>query len=324
MEVRNMNKYRHTEGFKRYYTLDYFYKQQFQTKVCKISLNGGFTCPNLDGVSGYGGCIYCSKLGSGEFAGNQQDDLVDQFHTVAKMMKQKWPQAKYIGYFQARTNTYAPVAELKDKYERILNQENVIGLAIATRADAISDDCYDYLEELATRTYLTVELGLQTIHPKTSALINRCHSLTCFEQAVKELRKRNINVVVHIINGLPHETKEMMIATTNYLNQFDIQGIKIHMLSVLTDTPLATYYQKAPFSILTKEEYIEIVCDQLERLNPEFVIHRITGDPKREDLIAPNWLLKKFVVINDIDKELKRRDTYQGIYYNNINKKNNL
>lgn len=310
-----MNNFRHTDGFKRYYTLDYFNKKTFHTKVFKISLNGGFTCPNLDGTSGFGGCIYCSKTGSGEFAGKIEDHLITQFYEIKNKMHKKWKDGKYIGYFQARTNTYAPVEELKQKYECILKQDNVIGLSIATRSDAISEECYQYLEELATRTYLTVELGLQTIHEETTKFINRCHDLKCFEEAVKKLRERNINVVVHVINGLPGETKEMMLETTNYLNQFDIQGIKIHMLSILKDTPLATYYEKHPFHTLTKDEYIDIVCSQLEQINPNFVIHRITGDPKKEDLITPDWLIKKFVVINDIDKEFIKRDTYQGIYY---------
>lgn len=310
-----MNQFKNTEGFKRYYTLDYFYKHKFHSKVFKVSLNGGFHCPNLDGTVGYGGCIYCSKLGSGEFAGNKKDDILKQFEEVKEKMHQKWKEAKYIGYFQARTNTYAPLSELKEKYEIILNQPNVIGLSIATRPDSISDECLEYLEELSKKTYLTVELGLQTIHEKTSKLINRCHTLECFHDMVLKLRKRNINVVVHIIDGLPYETKEMMIETIKYLNQFDIQGIKIHMLSVLKNTPLETYYQMKPFHLLTKDEYIDIVCSQLEYLNPNIVINRITGDPKHEDLIAPNWLLKKFVVINDIDKEFIRRDTYQGIYY---------
>lgn len=314
-----MNNFRHTEGFKRYYTLDYFYKTTFKSKVFKISLNGGFSCPNLDGTVGSGGCIYCSKLGSGEFAGNKKDDILKQFHEVKEMMLKKWSNAKYIAYFQARTNTYAPLDELKGKYEIVLKEDNVIGLSLATRPDAISDECLDYLTELNKRTYLTVELGLQTIHSETTKLINRCHSLECFDNMVKKLRERNINVIVHIINGLPNETKEMMVETIKYLNKFDIQGVKIHMLSILKNTPLESYYQKKPFHVLTKDEYIDIICDQLEQLNPNIVINRITGDPKKEDLITPDWLFKKFVVINDIDKEFNKRDTYQGIYY----KKNN-
>ncbi len=310
-----MNKFKYTDGFKRYYTLDYFYKHKFNSKVFKVSLNGGFTCPNIDGTVGTGGCIYCSKIGSGEFAGDKCDDIVTQFNNIKKMMHKKWDTEKYIGYFQARTNTYASVDKLKSLYEPILKQNGVVGLSIATRCDAISDECLDYLEDLSKRTYLTIELGLQTIHEETSKLINRCHTLKCFEDMVEKLRKRNINVVIHIINGLPYETKQMMIETAKYLNTLNIQGVKIHMLSILKDTPLEQYYQKKHFHILTKDEYIDIVCDQLEILNSEIVINRITGDPKKEDLITPDWLLKKFVVLNDIDKELIKRDTYQGIKY---------
>jgi len=228
------------------------------------------------------------------------------------MMLKKWPKAKYIGYFQANTNTYADVDVLKEKYETILKLDNVVGLNIATRPDSISDECLDYLEQLAKRTYLTIELGLQTIHEETSIFINRCHSLECFNDMVKKLRDRNINVVVHVINGLPLETKEQMIETVKYLNKLDIQGIKIHMLSILKDTPLEKYYEENKFHILTKEEYIDIVISQLEELRPEIVIHRITGDPKLEDLIEPKWLVKKFCVLNDIDKEMVKRDVYQG------------
>ena len=229
------------------------------------------------------------------------------------MMLKKWPKAKYIGYFQARTNTYAPIEELKKKYEVILKQDNVVGLSIATRPDSISDECLDYLEELSKRTYLTIELGLQTINEKTSKLINRCHSLECFENMVTKLRKRKINVVVHIINGLPNETKEDMINTVKYLNKLDIQGIKIHMLSIIKDTPLEKLYKKNKYHVLTKEEYIDIVVDQLEYLREEIVIHRITGDPDPKELIEPKWLIKKFTVLNDIDKEMVKRDTYQGV-----------
>lgn len=306
------NPFQYTDNNKRYHTLDYFYKNKFGKKVCKISLNAGFTCPNKDGTKGYGGCIYCSKLGSGDFAGNKEKDLITQFNEVKEIMKKKWPDALYIGYFQANTNTYAKTEVLKQKYEPILELENVIGLNIATRPDAITEDCLDYLEELSTKTYLTVELGLQTIHEKTTKLINRGHDLECFTNMVKELRKRNINVVVHIINGLPYETKEMMLETVEYLNKLDIQGIKIHMLHIIKDTRLANLYNQEKFHILTKEEYIDIVIEQLERLRPEIIINRITGDPVKEDLIEPTWLLKKFCVLNGIDKEMVKRNSYQG------------
>lgn len=306
------NLFKYSDNNKRYHTLDYFYKQKFGIKVFKVSLNAGFSCPNLDGTVGYGGCIYCSNSGSGDFAGNENDDLITQFNEVKNKLHQKWPEAKYIGYFQAHTNTYAPLNVLKEKYESVLKLPNVVGLSIATRPDAIDNECLQYLSELNKKTYLTVELGLQTIHEKTTKLINRCHTLETFELMVKKLRENNINVVVHIINGLPYETKKMMIETIKYINSLDIQGVKIHMLHILKNTKLAELYNKNKFHILTKEQYIDIVCDQLEYLRPKIVINRITGDPVKEDLIEPNWLIKKFCVLNDIDKELVIRDTYQG------------
>ena len=308
--------FKYSDSNKRYYTLDYFYKHKFNSKVFKVSLNAGFTCPNKDGKVGTGGCIYCSKTGSGEYAGDIKKDLVTQFNEVKEMMLKKWPKAKYIGYFQANTNTYTSVDILKEKYEAILKLDNVVGLNIATRPDAISDECLDYLEELAKKTYLTIELGLQTIHEKTSIFINRCHTLDCFTEMVKKLRNRNINVVVHIINGLPYENKEMMIDTVKYLSNLDIQGIKIHMLSILKNTKLADIYKLENFKLITREEYIDIVCDQLEYLREDIVVNRITGDPKVSDLIEPDWLIKKVTILNDIDKEMKRRDSYQGIKYN--------
>ena len=305
--------FKYTLDNKRYHTLNYFYKNKFGIKVFKVSLNGGSSCPNLDGRIGYGGCIYCSKSGSGEFGGDKEDSLEEQFLKMKEVVNKKHIPCKYIGYFQARTNTYASLDVLKEKYECILKQDDVIGLNIATRCDAISDDCLDYLEELSKRTFLTIELGLQTIHEKTSVLINRCHSLKQFEDMVVKLRKRNINVCVHIINGLPYETEEMMLDTVRYLNKLDIQGIKIHMLYIIKDTVIDTMYKKERFKILSKEEYIDIVIKQLELLRPEIVINRITSDPDKETLVEPRWLVDKCQLLNDIDKEMKRRNTYQGI-----------
>ena len=309
--------FKYTLDNKRYHTLNYYYKKKYGKKTFKVSLNGDFSCPNKE-KNGHG-CIFCSRLGSGDFAGNKNEDLITQFNNIKNIMEKKWPDSYYIGYFQANTNTYAPLEVLKQKYETILSLPNVVGLNIATRSDAISKECYDYLEILNKKTDLIVELGLQSIHEKTLKFINRGHDLNNFERAVKELQKRNIKVVVHIINGLPNETKEDMIETIKYLNQLNINGIKIHMLHIIKDTDLADYYIANPFHILSKEEYIDIVCEQLEYLNPSIVIHRITGDPKKEDLIEPKWLLKKFVVLNDIDKEMKRRNIYQGDKTKEIN-----
>ncbi len=306
------NKFKYSNSNKRYHTLDYYYKTKYNSKISKISLNMGLTCPNKDGSKGYGGCIYCSKLGSGEFGGDKKEPLFKQFHTVKKMMDNKWPDSKYIAYFQANTNTYGPIDLLKEAWDEVLTYKDVVGINISTRPDSISEECYDALEELNNKTDLIVELGLQTIHKRTSDLINRCHSLEEFENAVKELNKRNIKVLVHIINGLPGESKEDMLETVKYLNNLDIWGIKIHMLNVLKDTKLYEMYKEEPFHILTREEYVDIVIDELELLRPEIVINRLTADGKLDDLIEPKWIIKKFCVLNEIDKEMVRRDSYQG------------
>ena len=300
--------FKYTLDNKRYYTLNYYNKMKYNSKVFKVSLNAGFGCPNKRNGKG---CIYCYN-GSGE---NRGMSLVEQFNKVKDTVSKKWPNSKYIGYFQADTNTYAPLPILKKNYEEILNLPNVIGLNIATRCDALPNDVLDYLEELNKKTNLVVELGLQTIHESTSKLINRGHTLDEFEKAVNKLRKRNIDVVVHIINGLPYETKEMMLETVKYLSNLDIQGIKIHMLFILKDTELANLYEKEKFHILTKEEYVDIVCDQLELLRDDIVINRITGDPDKKLVIEPVWLIRKFGVLNEIDKEMARRNSYQGIKY---------
>ena len=306
------NKFEYSLDNKRYHTLTYYYKNKFNAKVCKVSLNANFTCPNIDGTVGFGGCIYCSKLGSGEFGGNPKDSLIEQFEKGKKTMQRKWPDAKFIAYFQANTNTYAPLERLKECFEPFIERKDCIGLSIATRSDSITDECLDYLEDINKRTFLIVELGLQTIHEKTSKLINRCSTLKDFTDMVKKLKRRNINVVVHIINGLPYETEEMMIETVKYLNKLNIDGIKIHMLEVLKDTPLEKYYAKNKFKILSKEEYVNIVVKQLEYLNKEIVIHRLTADPDKNNIIEPTWLIKKFTILNEIDKLMSKNNIYQG------------
>ena len=306
------NKFPFTLDNKRYHTLTYFYKEKFGCKIAKVSLNANFSCPNIDGTKSYGGCIFCSKSGSGDFAGDVNDSLMMQFIKGKKMMQNKWPNAKFIAYFQARTNTYADVDTLKRYFEPFINNKYCVGLAIATRSDSISDSCLDYLESISKRCYLQVELGLQSSKKETLKLINRGETVEEFETMVNKLRARNINVVVHIINGLPYETDNDMLDTVKYLNKLDIQGIKIHMLHILKDTPLEIMYKNHPFKVLTKEEYVNITVKQLTYLRKEIVIHRITGDPKKEDLIEPTWLLKKFEVLNEIDKKMVKDNIYQG------------
>ena len=308
-----MTKFKYSDSNKRYYTLDYYYKHKYGCKIAKISLNLGLTCPNKDGTVGFGGCIYCSKLGSGEYGGDPVKPLKEQFEAVKNVMIKKWPNCKFIAYFQANTNTYGDLDYLIKNWEEALSYPNVVGINISTRPDSISHECFEYLEKLNRKTDLVVELGLQTTNEKTSKLINRCSDLKTFDNCVKELNKRNIKVLVHIINGLPYETKEDMINTVKHISKLDIWGIKIHMLHVLNDTKLAKIYEEEKFHILTRDEYVSIVCDQLELIPSNIVINRITGDPKIDDLIEPFWLTKKFCVLNEIDKELVKRDSYQGI-----------
>lgn len=304
---------------KRYHTINYDLTHRFNTRVFKVSLNGNFSCPNFKNGSG---CIFCSAKGSGDFAGNKEDDLLTQFNNIKTKLNNKWPDTKYIAYFQANTNTYAPVNVLKKKFEETLTFPNVVGINIGTRPDAITDECLEYLTDLSKKTFLTIELGLQSMHDDTLKLINRGHNLKCFDNCVKRLREKNINVVVHIINGLPFETFDMMMDTIRHLNKLDIQGIKIHMLHVLKNTKLESFYKETNFHLLTKEEYVNIVCDQIEELNKNIVIHRLTGDGAKEDLVAPLWTLKKVSVLNDIDKELKKRGTYQGFNKSILNRVN--
>jgi len=299
---------------KRYNTINEFYRSKFGSKVYKISLNGNFTCPNRDGSVSYKGCIFCSESGSGDFAGNKEFSLKEQFTEINEIMKNKWSDGKFIAYFQANSNTYGSIEKLKELYEEALVlDENIVGLSIATRADCLPDYVIDYLADLNQRTYLTVELGLQTIHEKTLEFINRGHDLPTFVDGVKKLRNKGINVVVHIINGFPGETTEEMLDTARFLNTLDIQGVKIHMLFIQKKTELAYFFYKNPFKLLSLEEYVDIVVKQIEILNESIIVHRVTGDAPKSELIEPKWTLKKLVVANEIDKLMRKRNSYQGI-----------
>lgn len=297
---------------KRYNTLNEFYRNMFNSKVFKVSLDAGFTCPNKDGKLGTGGCIFCTTT---PFIGDKRKELSVQFEEVKTMLHRKWPDAKYVVYLEAGSNTYADVSTLKRIYEPLLEYENVVGLNIGTRPDCLDDDIIEYLEDLNKRTYLTVELGLQSAHDRTLQFLNRRHTRRDIVETVEKLKRRKIEVVIHIINGLPNETKDDMVETARFVSSLGVAGIKIHMLYIEKGSKLAAIYEKQKFPLLTKEEYIEIVARQLQVLSPNIVIHRITGDPDRDKLIAPTWLIKKFVVLNDIDKYLKLHDIRQGDSY---------
>ncbi|WP_018921794.1 TIGR01212 family radical SAM protein [Salsuginibacillus kocurii] len=302
-------------GDKRYHTLNHHFRAHFGEKVMKIPLDGGFDCPNRDGNVATGGCTFCSARGSGDFAGDRKDDLVTQFQQIKARSHKKWKSGKYIGYFQAFSNTYAPVETLREMYEVILEQEGVVGLSIATRPDCLPDDVIDYLAELNERTYLWVELGLQTVHERTANLINRAHDYECYVEGVNKLRAHGIRVCSHIINGLPLETNEMMIETVDELMKLDIQGIKIHLLHLMKQTPMVKQYEQGLVEFLSFEDYVSLVVDQIERIPPHVVIHRLTGDAPNEMLIGPMWSMNKFEVLTAIDRELERRESWQGKRY---------
>ncbi|GAA0745336.1 TIGR01212 family radical SAM protein [Clostridium oceanicum] len=303
---------------KRYHSLNYFLRNKFGSKVFKVSLDGGFSCPNRDGTISKGGCIYCSERGSGDFAGNRDFSIHNQFQDILKMMNKKWKSNKYIAYFQPYTNTYAPVEILRKKYEEAINEEGVVALAIATRPDCLGEDVLDLLEEINKKVYVWIELGLQTSNEKTAKTINRGYKIDVFEKAVKNLRERNIDVVVHTIFGLPGETKEDMINTVKYLSTKDIQGVKFHLLHLMKNTPLVKLYEKGELKFLTLEEYIDVICESISILPPSVVVHRLTGDSPRSLLIGPMWSLKKWEILNSIDKKLKDENLYQGISYKRV------
>ena len=307
--------FKHAFDNKRYHTFNYHLKQHFGEKVFKVSLDGGFDCPNRDGTVAYGGCTFCSVAGSGDFAGRRTDPIEVQFEKIKNRMHEKWQNGQYIAYFQAFTNTHAPVEVLREKYEAALSQPGVVGLSIGTRPDCLPDDVVEYLAELNERTYLWVELGLQTIHDTTSELINRAHDMETYYEGVNKLRKHGIKVCSHIINGLPGEDYDMMMDTAKAVANMDVQGIKIHLMHLLKGTPMMKQYEKGQLEFLSQEDYTQLVCDQLEILPEEMIVHRITGDGPVDLMIGPMWSVNKWEVLNAIDDELIRRDTCQGSKY---------
>ena len=304
------NPFVNSDTNKRYYSFDCFLKRKFGGKVIKIPLDAGFTCPNIDGTRGVGGCIYCSKSplpGRGT-------SLEAQFARQREILLKKWGREdvkeRYIQYFQVFTNTYAPTEKLRELYYEALSLRDTVGLSIATRADSISDETIALLRELHEKTYLTVELGLQTVHDKTAALINRGHTYSEFLSAYERLQ--GLNVCVHLINGLPGESRDMMLETARKVADLHPHAVKLHMLYVEEGTELYNMWLDGKVPMLELEEYVDIVCSQLEMFHEDTVIERITGDGEAGVLAAPMWSRKKFVVMNEIDKELLRRNSWQG------------
>lgn len=298
-------------GEKRYYSLDYYLKQTFGEKVYKVALNGGMTCPNRDGKLDTRGCIFCSSGGSGDFAAPICKNVTEQINlAIDGIKKAKSAGNKFIAYFQSYTNTYAPIEHLERIFTEAINHPFIVGLSIGTRPDCLDDDVLNLLERLNQIKPVWVELGLQTCHDETARFIRRGYPLSVFDEAVSNLTKRELDIIVHIIIGLPHETSEMLLETIAHVASLPIQGIKLQLLHVLKGTDLANYL--GTFPILTMEEYIDLVILCLEHLPPEIVIHRITGDGPKKLLLEPQWSAHKKMVMNQINRELKLRDTWQG------------
>lgn len=302
-------------GNKHYLSLNYYMREKFGSKVMKIPLDAGFTCPNRDGTKGKGGCLFCSLRGSGDFAGDPAESIEEQFSTGRALMKRKWPEGKYIAYFQAFTNTYAPVDRLRYLYYKALEQPGVVGLAIATRPDCIGPDVLELLNEINQACYLLVELGLQTIHHHTARALNLGYDYETFLDTVDRLRQCEIEVCAHIILGLPGETRKDMLQTGQALAHLPLQGIKIQLLHLMKNTGLLSLYRRGELNFLSMEEYVGLVVDILEMLPPTVVIHRLTGDGPKNQLIGPRWSLDKLKVLHSIDQELERRNSWQGKYY---------
>ena len=301
---------------KRYHTWNYALRQQFGEKIFKVPIDGGFDCPNRDGTVAKGGCTFCSVSGSGDMIVAPSDPLPLQFQKEIQLMHQKWPTVdQYIVYFKNFTNTHAPVDVIRHRFEQVVNEKGVVGLSIGTRPDCLPDEVVNYLAELNERFYLWVELGLQTTFEETSAAINRAHDYQTYLDGVAKLRKHGIRVCTHLINGLPGETPAMMRENVRRtIQDSDIQGIKLHLLHLMTNTKMMRDYNEGRLQLMSKEAYVSVICDQLEMIPPEIVIHRLTGDAPFETIIGPMWSLKKWEVLNAIDAEMKRRNSYQGKY----------
>lgn len=311
---KDKNPFPYSDSNKRYYTYDYYLKRTFGGKCAKIPLDVGFTCPNIDGRCGVGGCIYCSARGSGDFAAPSTLSVREQMELTSSALSKKWKTKSLIPYFQAHTNTYAPLSVLKEKFEEALSFEGTVALNIATRADCLEDDVVEYLAELAERTVLTVELGLQSVHDETAKRINRGHSFAQFEAGYEKLRRASsrIGIGIHLIFGLPGEDDERMLQSVREVARLHPDQIKLHLLHVLRSSRLAELYERGEYQPLERERYLSLVVKALELFPSDIVIARLTGDGMGEDLLAPEWSRKKTLVINDIDKRLYELDTFQG------------
>lgn len=306
------NPFPYSSDNKRYHTLSWHYKNLYGFKCAKIPLNGGFTCPNRDGTKSAGGCTFCSSSGSGDTILDATAPLMEQYASNLRRARSKWPQARGIAYFQAYTNTYAPLEKLKEIFTPFLENPDVLELSIATRADCLEQETIDWLASWNKPVW--IEMGLQTVHEETSKRINRCHTTAEVAEKAEACRKAGLKICIHLMNGLPGETHEMMVETARQTAVMKPDAVKIHMLHLIHNTKMAVEWKLNPFPLLSEEEYVQTVCDQLEVLPPEIIIERLTGDGVQSDLIGPLWTTKKTITINNIDKELVRRNSWQGKY----------
>lgn len=288
-----------------YLSFNKYLKDKFGQKVYKISLDGGFTCPNRDGKTGTRGCIFCSKGGSGDFAESREMSITEQIENGKKRVEKKIKSGKYIAYFQAFTNTYAPVEMLRQKYEEAINHHDIVALSIATRPDCLGDDVLRLLDEINKIKPIFVELGLQTIHQKSAKYIRRGYDLSVYDKAVRDLKKIGVNVVVHVILGLPNESENDMLETVKYVCESGANGIKLQLLHVIDGTDLAKDYEKGLFKTLEFDEYVNLIVKCVKIIPKDIVIHRLTGDGAKKDLIAPLWSADKKRVLNAINKALR-------------------
>jgi len=288
-----------------YLSFNKYLKDKFGQKVYKISLDGGFTCPNRDGKAGTRGCIFCSKGGSGDFAESREMSITEQIESGKKKVEKKIKSGKYIAYFQAFTNTYAPVEILRQKYEEAINHPDIVALSIATRPDCLGDDVLKLLDEMNKIKPVFVELGLQTIHQKSAKYIRRGYDLSVYDKAVRDLKKIGVNVVVHVILGLPNESENDMLETVKYVCESGANGIKLQLLHVIDGTDLAKDYEKGLFKTLEFDEYVNLIVKCVKIIPKDIVIHRMTGDGAKKDLIAPLWSADKKRVLNAINKALR-------------------
>jgi uncharacterized protein len=297
-----------------YNDLNSYLRTRFGCRVQKITIDAGLTCPNRDGTKGVGGCIYCNPRGSGSGASTTQT-ITQQILFGKEYLRKRYKAKKYIAYFQSFSNTYAPIEILKKLYKEALAVEDIIGLAIGTRPDCINDDTLNLLAELNTQTWISLEYGLQSIHDRTLKLINRGHTVKDFLTAVAQTRARGLDICVHVILGLPGETKDDMLATDRALSTLDIQAVKIHHLYVIQETPLHSMFNKGIYQCLTREKYVDILCEFLALLPPHIVIHRLTGDPHPNELVSPRWSLEKETTLRIIRETLQKRNLWQGKLY---------